>query len=91
MHSPHTILECMLLYHSCKVVGILKETSILHFSISLLFRHLNMIYKELDKIEDTLERRSTLQMKEEDRQYWDEVRRKLSLRQQIKEVRVNKF
>lgn len=50
-----------------------------------------MINKELDKIEDTLERRSTVQMKEEDRQHWDEVRKKLSLRQQIEEVRVNKF
>ncbi|XP_032745373.1 fibrous sheath-interacting protein 2-like [Rattus rattus] len=56
-----------------------------HHNRLIKLRHLNMIYKELDKIEDTLERRSTLQMKEEDRQYWDEVRRKLSLRQQIKE------
>ncbi|XP_038956240.2 fibrous sheath-interacting protein 2 isoform X5 [Rattus norvegicus] len=56
-----------------------------HHNHLIKLRHLNMINKELDKIEDTLERRSTVQMKEEDRQHWDEVRKKLSLRQQIEE------
>ncbi|XP_040599826.1 fibrous sheath-interacting protein 2-like [Mesocricetus auratus] len=48
-------------------------------------RHLHMINKELDKIENTTGRRNTLQLKEEDRQHWDNVRRKLSLRKQIEE------
>ncbi|CAH6780230.1 Fsip2l [Phodopus roborovskii] len=48
-------------------------------------RHLRMINKELDKIENTSGRRNTLQLKEEDRQHWDNVRRKLSLRKQVEE------
>ncbi|GAB1302761.1 Fibrous sheath-interacting protein 2-like [Apodemus speciosus] len=56
-----------------------------HHDRLIKLRHLNMINKELDKIEDTLGRRSTLQMKEEDRQHWEEVRRKLSLQQQVDE------
>ncbi|XP_021042987.1 fibrous sheath-interacting protein 2-like [Mus pahari] len=46
-------------------------------------RHLNMINKELDKIEDTVGRRSTLVTKEEDKQHWDDVRRRLSLHQEV--------
>nr|XP_034342301.1 fibrous sheath-interacting protein 2-like [Arvicanthis niloticus] len=56
-----------------------------HHERLLKLRHLNMINKELDKIEDTSDRRSTIQMKEEDKQHWDEVRRKLNLRQQVEE------
>ncbi|KAL1766327.1 fibrous sheath-interacting protein 2-like [Sigmodon hispidus] len=48
-------------------------------------RHLRMIKKELDKIEDTLGRRNTLQLKEEDRQHWDNVRIKLSQCKQVEE------
>lgn len=91
MDLSHTIPECMLLYHSCRVVGILKETSILRSFISLLFRHLNMINKELDKLEDTVGKRSSLVMKEEDRQHWDDVKRKLNLHQEVEAVRVKKL
>ncbi|KAH0506594.1 Fibrous sheath-interacting protein 2 [Microtus ochrogaster] len=45
----------------------------------LKLRHLHMIHKELDKIENTSERRNTLQLLEEDLQHWDNVRRKLNL------------
>ncbi|MEJ1275891.1 putative gene 595 [Cricetulus griseus] len=48
-------------------------------------RHLRMINKELDKLENTSERRNTLQLKEEDRQHWDNVRTKLNLRKQVEE------
>ncbi|XP_028638628.1 fibrous sheath-interacting protein 2-like [Grammomys surdaster] len=56
-----------------------------HHDRLLKLRHLNMINKELDKIEDTLGRRSTVQMKEEDKQHWDEVRRKLNQQQEVDE------
>ncbi|XP_006541529.1 uncharacterized protein LOC209005 isoform X1 [Mus musculus] len=46
-------------------------------------RHLNMINKELDKLEDTVGKRSSLVMKEEDRQHWDDVKRKLNLHQEV--------
>lgn len=49
---------------------------------------MHMIHKELDKIENTSERRNTLQLLEEDLQHWDNVRRKLYLRTDIDEVRV---
>lgn len=70
------------------MTGILKETSNLHSYVSLLLRHLRMINKELDKIENTSGRRNTLQLKEEDQQHWDNVRRKLNLRTEVEEVRV---
>lgn len=63
----YIILECMLFYYSCRVVGILKEIFILRFFILFLFRYLNMINKELDKFEDIVGKRSLLVMKEEDR------------------------
>lgn len=78
----------MLLCQSFRVTGILKETSNLHSYVSLLLRHLRMINKELDKIENTSGRRNTLQLKEEDQQHWDNVRRKLNLRTEVEEVRV---
>ncbi|KAL6040014.1 hypothetical protein STEG23_015580 [Scotinomys teguina] len=46
-------------------------------------RYLSMINKELDKIEDTLGLRSTLQSEEEDRQHWDSVQTKLRQQKQI--------
>lgn len=70
------------------MTGILKATSNLHSYVSLLLRHLRMINKELDKIENTSGRRNTLQLKEEDQQHWDNVRRKLNLRTEVEEVRV---
>ncbi|XP_055474033.1 fibrous sheath-interacting protein 2-like [Psammomys obesus] len=48
-------------------------------------RHLQMIKKELDKIENTSGRRNTLQLKEEDREHWDNVRKVLNLRSQVEE------
>ncbi|XP_057616759.1 fibrous sheath-interacting protein 2-like [Chionomys nivalis] len=51
----------------------------------LKLRHLRMIHKELDKIENTSERRNTLQLLEEDLQHWDNVRRKLNLRTDVDE------
>ncbi|XP_055474032.1 fibrous sheath-interacting protein 2-like [Psammomys obesus] len=48
-------------------------------------RHLHMIKKELDKIENTSGRRNTLQLKEEDREHWDNVRKVLNLRSQVEE------
>lgn len=78
----------MLIYHRSRVTGILKVTSSLHPFVLLLLRHLRMINKELDKLENTSERRNTLQLKEEDRQHWDNVRTKLNLRKQVEEVRI---
>ncbi|XP_075814162.1 fibrous sheath-interacting protein 2-like [Microtus pennsylvanicus] len=49
----------------------------------LKLRHLHMIHKELDKIENTSERRNTLQLLEEDLQHWDNIRRKLNLHTDI--------
>nr|XP_048306252.1 fibrous sheath-interacting protein 2-like isoform X2 [Myodes glareolus] len=51
----------------------------------LKLRYLRMINKELDKIENTSGRRNTLQLKDEDQQHWDNVRRKLNLRTDIEE------
>ncbi|XP_076417616.1 uncharacterized protein LOC143270680 isoform X4 [Peromyscus maniculatus bairdii] len=48
-------------------------------------RHLRMINKELDKIEDTLGRRNTLQLEEEDRLHWHNVQTKLNQHKQIEE------
>ncbi|XP_059106752.1 fibrous sheath-interacting protein 2-like isoform X2 [Peromyscus eremicus] len=48
-------------------------------------RHLCMINKELDKIEDTLGRRNTLQLEEEDRLHWYSVQTKLNQHKQIEE------
>ncbi|OBS64955.1 hypothetical protein A6R68_06508, partial [Neotoma lepida] len=56
----------------------------------LKLRHLHMINKELDKIEDTLGRRNTLQLKEEDRQHWENVRTKLSQQKDIEEEWLSK-
>ncbi|XP_031229549.1 fibrous sheath-interacting protein 2-like isoform X3 [Mastomys coucha] len=56
-----------------------------HHDRLIKLRHLNMINKELDKIEDTLGRRSTIQMKEVDRQHWDDVRRRLNLHQEVEQ------
>jgi hypothetical protein len=50
-----------------------------------------MINKELDKLEDTVGKRSSLVMKEEDRQHWDDVKRKLNLHQEVEAVRVKKL
>lgn len=88
IHSSQSTPKCMLLYQSFRVTGILKETSNLHSYVSLLLRYLRMINKELDKIENTSGRRNTLQLKDEDLQHWDNVRRKLNLRTDIEEVRV---
>ncbi|CAO2622322.1 Fibrous sheath-interacting protein 2, partial [Lemmus lemmus] len=41
-------------------------------------RHLRMINKELDKMENTSGRRNTLQLMEEDQQHWDNIRGKLN-------------
>ncbi|XP_038171795.2 fibrous sheath-interacting protein 2-like [Arvicola amphibius] len=51
----------------------------------LKLRHLRMIQKELDKIENTSERRNTLQLNEEDQQHWDTLRRRLNLRTDVDE------
>ncbi|XP_037055118.1 fibrous sheath-interacting protein 2-like isoform X2 [Peromyscus leucopus] len=48
-------------------------------------RHLRMINKELDKIEDTLGRRNTLQLEEEDRLHWHNVQTKLNQHKEIEE------
>jgi hypothetical protein len=50
-----------------------------------------MINRELDKIEDTTERRSIVQVREEEQQHQDHLRRKLDLCRQIEEVNINKF
>lgn len=76
----------MLILQSSRVAGILKD---LHSFVSLLLRHLRMINKELDKIEDTLGRRNTLQLEEEDRLHWHNVQTKLNQHKQIEEVRSN--
>ncbi|XP_055474034.1 fibrous sheath-interacting protein 2-like [Psammomys obesus] len=51
----------------------------------LKLRHLHMIKKELDKIENTSGRRNTLQLKEEDREHWDNVTKVLNVRTQVEE------
>ncbi|XP_052605733.1 fibrous sheath-interacting protein 2-like [Peromyscus californicus insignis] len=48
-------------------------------------RHLCMINKELDKIEDTLGRRNTVQLEEENRLHWYSVQTKLNQHKQIEE------
>ncbi|XP_040324117.1 fibrous sheath-interacting protein 2-like isoform X3 [Herpailurus yagouaroundi] len=48
-------------------------------------RYLDMISKELDKVEHTAEKQSTFRMKEEELQHQDHIRRKLSLCRQIEE------
>ncbi|VFV32661.1 Hypothetical predicted protein, partial [Lynx pardinus] len=48
-------------------------------------RYLDMISKELDKVEHTAEKQSTFRMKEEELQHQDHIRRKLSLHRQIEE------
>lgn len=58
---------------------------------ALLLRYLDMISRELDKVEHTAEKQSILRMKEEEQQHQDHIRRKLGLRRQIEEVRKTKF
>ncbi|XP_072599617.1 fibrous sheath-interacting protein 2-like [Vulpes vulpes] len=48
-------------------------------------RYLDMISRELDKVEHTAEKQSILRMKEEEQQHQDHIRRKLGLRRQIEE------
>ncbi|KAG3272913.1 fibrous sheath-interacting protein 2 [Ictidomys tridecemlineatus] len=48
-------------------------------------RYLHMISRELDKNENTTERQSALQMKEEERRHQEHLRRKLNLHKQIEE------
>ncbi|CAD7682740.1 unnamed protein product [Nyctereutes procyonoides] len=48
-------------------------------------RYLDMISRELDKVEHTAEQQSILRMKEEEQQHQDHIRRKLGLRRQIEE------
>uniref|UniRef100_A0A8C5YY53 Fibrous sheath-interacting protein 2 C-terminal domain-containing protein n=1 Tax=Marmota marmota marmota TaxID=9994 RepID=A0A8C5YY53_MARMA len=48
-------------------------------------RYLHMISRELDKNENTTERQSALQMKEEERRHQEHLRRKLNLHRQIEE------
>ncbi|XP_060230711.1 fibrous sheath-interacting protein 2-like [Meriones unguiculatus] len=58
-----------------------------HTARLLKLRHLHMIKKELDKIENTSERRNTVQLKEEDREHWDNVRKVLNVRSQVEELK----
>ncbi|XP_030885958.1 fibrous sheath-interacting protein 2-like [Leptonychotes weddellii] len=48
-------------------------------------RYLDMISRELDKVEHTAEKQSILRMKEEQQRHQDHIRRKLHLRRQIEE------
>nr|XP_044619157.1 fibrous sheath-interacting protein 2-like [Equus asinus] len=48
-------------------------------------RYVDMISRELDKVEHMAEEQSTLQMKEEERRHRDHIKRKLRLRRQIEE------
>ncbi|XP_034861581.1 fibrous sheath-interacting protein 2-like [Mirounga leonina] len=48
-------------------------------------RYLDMISRELDKVEHTAEKQSILRMKEEKQRHQDHIRRKLHLRRQIEE------
>lgn len=50
-----------------------------------------MISRELDKVEHTAENQSKFQITEEERHRQDYIRRKLSLRRKIEEVRNTKF
>ncbi|XP_046529718.1 fibrous sheath-interacting protein 2-like [Equus quagga] len=48
-------------------------------------RYVDMISRELDKVEHMAEEQSALQMKEEERRHRDHIKRKLRLRRQIEE------
>ena len=58
---------------------------------ALLCRYVDMISRELDKVEHMAEEQSALQMKEEERRHRDHIKRKLRHRRQIEEVRKTKF
>lgn len=60
---------------------IIRETPNLSSLIfTLLLRYLDMISRELNKLEHMAEKENILQIKEEERGHWDHILRKLSLR-----------
>ncbi|KAB1252627.1 Fibrous sheath-interacting protein 2 [Camelus dromedarius] len=52
---------------------------------ALLLRYLDMIRRELNKVEHTAEKQSIRPMKKEEKRHRDNIRRKLSLRRQIEQ------